>query len=262
MDATNGTKKKRKPKNRASGEAVEVIFETSTLAASSSAVGEYSEHIATQDETIQLWIELEGCDAVPVKVNDDLQVHDLKLMLGGFSSSSQAEALKYHSGQFNQKAQLQQMELLGLRGVRPQQIKLKVDGKPLHPASRLCEIVRHNSTIQLQVVPSPITASVSTVQGSSSSHHPSVEGDTLRLLLDMRHELDSLRRRAYTPYTTMTSPHAPQDASQITDLAATSATPRLVDGSEDGIPLANRLEVLEAKIDTKNGMLTLMTLFL
>jgi WD40 repeat protein len=246
-------KKRRKPKKVSSELGVEVLADSSSKPAHNGALTEYGEVLSEEVIPLNLWIELEGCDPVPVQVRGDLTVHDLKLLLGGFHTLSHQGHPRSRGAEVNPDAQRQQIELLGLRGVRPQQIKLRVSTRALAPPSTLNSELQDGDTVHLQVVPSPIASLLS--PATSSSHTGSLlspsDPEITRLILDMRHELDQVRRRAYTSTTKDLTTSGHLIASS--DPSATELAVGLP--SSEPSSIANRLEMLEAKLDVKNTQL-------
>ena len=251
MEDDVGGKKKRKQKKGGSEMAVEIVSEGVARLSHNDDHLSYNGIVSQDDAPISLWIELEGCDPVPIHVRGGITVHEFKLLLGGFPTTSVEGNPRSRMVEFNPDAQKQQIELLGLRGVRPQQIKLKVDGKGISPPSKLSSVLQDGAIIHLQVVPSPITSSLSTATSSSDSRstQSSTDYETTRLILDLRHEVDLLRRRIYSP--------TPKSLTLSSSNAALHGPPGAETGalldSPDAGPIATRLEALEAKLDVKNS---------
>lgn len=253
MDPESSGKKRRKPKKGGSGVSIEIVGETPK--ASSSALIEAYDEVETEDALVlNLWIELEGCDAVPVAVKSNLTIHELKLLLGGFRTLSAVTPARTHGALVNLETQRQQLELLGLRGVRPQQIKMKLDEKSLAPSSKLQNVLLDGQTVRLTVVPSPITSALAPATSYSSNgiHNGTSDSETTRFMLDMRQEIDHLKRRLYSASNkemTNSIHRTISSSALVTDLS-----PELV--STEPTSVSNRLEMLEAKLDVKNSTAT------
>lgn len=248
-DAYQAPKKRRKPKKDTSE--IEVI-ETAAEFAPNEPISDFKVAAKLDEAPISVWIQLEGCDPTPVSVDGELTVHDLKLLLGGFPAASAA----VHRVSANQSLQKQQIELLGLRGVRPQQLKLKIDDSALSPPTKMNSVASDGSIIQVTVVPSPIASSLSGHSASASINGtiPATDSETLRMMFEMRQEIDMLRRRLY-------SPSAKDMTATSTDLAPYSAPSdngAIMSTSETNA-FINRLELVEAKLDLKNSTSNCLT---
>lgn len=242
-EAYQASKKRRKPKKDTSE--IEVLRVEPQLTLVDVAPG-FVEDAKIEDAPISVWIELEGCDPTPVSVDGELTVHDLKLLLGGFPAAS----LAVHRVTINQSLQKQQIELLGLRGIRPQQLKLKINETALSPPTKMNSVASDGSIIRVTVVASPVASSLIGLPTSAATHgsHPSSDAETLRLLFDMRQELDMLRRRVYSP--------SHKDASSTSTELASYASPSEggpIMGTAETNAFINRLELVEAKLDLKNS---------
>jgi hypothetical protein len=251
MEDDGHGKKRRKPKKVSSELGVEVIPDVIAKPSHNLDQSDFLEPPSAEDIPLSLWVELDGCDPVPIHVRGGLTVHDLKLLFGGFPSASHQGHPRSRGIEVNIDSQRQQIELLGLRGVRPQQIKLKVEGKPLSPPATLNSSLSDGAVIHLQVVPSPIASSLlpATATSSSGGAVQSTDPETTRLIYDMRHELDYLRRRIYTSTTKELSSSGHLIVHP--DVVATDISAGL--GGPETISVVDRLEVLESKLDVKNS---------
>lgn len=197
--------------------------------------------LAVEEEILSIWVQLEGCDPVPVIVNPRMTVHDLKLLLGGFQPSpTTSYSLKIH-----RLVQRQQIELLGLVGIRPQQLKLKVESTSLSPPSPLNSVVSDGTIVQITIVQSPVTPAL-TISGSSQASSAPTDPETQRFMSSMRQEIDFLRRRLLSP-----TPPISQDL-HASSSAIGSPDEALFDNPGGGT-FMNRMELLEAKLDLKNS---------
>jgi hypothetical protein len=245
--------KRRKKAKKASSDLVEVLPEASRpKAIHNDDLDLYSPENAIDNIPLSLWIELDGCDPVPIYARGGLTVHDLKLLLGGFPTASHQGNPRSRGAEVNIESQRQQIELLGLRGVRPQQIKMRLNDKSLSPPDKLHLAVPDGATVHLSLVPSPISTSLASSSTASSSSGAlsatTADPETMRMIYEMRHELDNLRRRLYTSASDSTAPGALLDLRSSGEVNANGSMT-----AAERTPLATHLEVLEAKIDIKNS---------
>lgn len=242
MEDSPGEPKRRKHKKTGAEKPIEVLESGLAKLPLHPPAKELELENNVEEEVLSIWAQLDGCDPVPVIVNPNMTVHDLKLLLGGFQASSSA----LHTLKLHRMVQKQQIDLLGLIGIRPQQLKLKVDNNALSPPSLLSSVVSEGSIVAITIVQSPVTPALTNstaLQGPSTS----TDLETQRFMNGMRHELDYLRRRLLAP--------TPTDLRSVN----TSDDPTLaVPGDPLMDPAAadtfvNRLELLEAKLDLKNS---------
>lgn len=240
MESPPSEHKKRKHKKTGAERPIEVL---ESGVAKLPSYSPHEEHLAEQnvdEDVLSIWIQLEGCDPVPVLVNSNMNVHDLKLLLGGFQSTSST----VHSLKINRMAQRQQIELLGLVGIRPQQLKLKVDNNPLAPPSLLRSVVSEGTIVHIAIVQSPVTTALTNTNNTQAQAPPS-DFETQRFMNSVRHELEYLRRRVLAP-----SSERRGSAAGIVESSSSSAPGDPFLGSSEAV---NRLELLEAKLDLKNS---------
>lgn len=247
MDDSPIEHKKRKHKKTAADRPIEVLDAGLVKLPSHSPLADRGPEHIIEDDTLSIWVQLEGCDPAPVTINGDITVHDLKLLLGGFHSASPSLA----SQKLTKVAQRQQIELLGLVGIRPQQLKLKVENNALSPSSLLRTVVSEGTTVQLSIVQSPVTSAL-TASSSTQSQAVSTDPETHRFMNSIRHEVDYLRRRVLAPSVDLRSSNSAIDAA-LPLPSSSAVTSDMYMGSTEAV---NRLEALEAKLDLKNSTWT------
>lgn len=245
MEDSPGEPKRRKHKKTGAEKPVEVLESGLAKLPLHPPAKEIELENNVEDEVLSIWAQLDGCDPVPVIVNPNMTVHDLKLLLGGFQASSSA----MHAVKLHRMVQKQQIDLLGLIGIRPQQLKLKVENNALSPPSFLSSVVSEGSIVAITIVQSPVASSL-TNSTALQTTNGSMDLETQRMMNGMRIELDYLRRRLLAP-----TPTDVRSVSNADDpILATSEDP-LMDPSGAGA-FVNRLELLEAKLDLKNSTFT------